>query len=345
MAEKRCMYIGTESGLRVMIHEDGTWRHQGNTFDGKYVNLLAAPRGGGVVYASMVREGLYASHDDGRSWNLIFPGYVQALGLDPSNPGVVYAGTEPVRLFRSEDEGRSWKELEGLQRLPEEVREKWWFPLYPFDGHVKTIFVDWRDPKVICIGLEHGGIYRTVDGGEHWEDLSAGIEYLDIHMVMADPSQANLYYAATARGFYRSEHYGRDWVLSKQGVNRDYFHDFTMLSGPTSTLLITTANGNPPAWMRPGRAESAIFRSNDNGVTWQQLRGGLPESMEHMIWDFVGDPEDQNCLYAGTGHYSPNLSSSDKSDGEVWFSADRGDHWEPVYEGPGPIRSLAIALS
>lgn len=344
MTATKRMYLGTEAGVVVMSQRNGGWCYERVGLKGKGINVLLASSDPGVVYGCTPKDGVFVSKDGGESWNLAFSGKVHTMALDPSNSRVIYAGTEPIRLLRSDDMGDSWTEIEGLQRVPEEARDRWWFPIYPHVSHVRSIFVDWHNPRIICVGLEHGGIFRTVDGGENWENLSAGIEYLDIHMVMGDPIQENLYYAATARGFYRSEKYGRDWISSAEGVSRDYFHNFVTLPGAASTLLVATANGTPPAWLRPGKAQSAIFRSNDCGLSWQQLRGGLPESMERMVWTIVRDPQDNDSIYASIGDYSLNLSKGDIGYGEVWTSHDRGDHWQESYKGQSPIRSVCVGL-
>jgi len=343
MSERR-MYLGTESGIVVLTEDDGRWVEERTTLHGKDVEALVASNEAGVVYAGLRHDGVYASTDGGRSWDQVFRGDVRSIAVDPSSPATVYAGTEPVHVFRSPDAGDGWVELEALQRMPEEVQEKWWFPVYPHEPHVLSFYVDPRDGRRIYIGLEHGGILRTDDGGQSWEDVSAGIEYLDIHMVMGDPAQENLVYAATARGFYRSEDYGHDWVLSHAGLARDYMHDFVVLPGERSALFMTTANGTPPAWMRDSKAESAIFRSADNGLSWQQLGRGLPGNMERMIWNVVGDPLDEARLYAGAGDYAPNLPKGAVPGGEVWTSADRGDTWGRVYDSPSAVRKVCVAL-
>lgn len=344
MADARRMYVGTEAGIVVLAEIDGRWHHERVTLEGKDVDALVASNEARLLYAGLAHDGVYVSSDSGRSWDRVLEGDVRSLAVDPSTPSTVYAGTEPVHVYRSKDSGDSWAELESLQRLPEAIREKWWFPVYPHESHVLTLFVDPHDGRRVYLGLEHGGILRTDDGGETWEDVSDGIEYLDIHMVVGDPSREDLVYAATARGFYRSEDFGRGWVLSHEGMTRDYMHDFVVRPGARSALFMTTANGTPPAWMRATKAESAIFRSDDSGLSWQQLGGGLPSSMERMVWNVVGDPLDENRLYAATGDYSPNLPKAAVPGGDVWVSADRGDTWARVHEASAPVRKLCVAL-
>jgi photosystem II stability/assembly factor-like uncharacterized protein len=344
MKEQKRLYIGTDSGLKIMTGRSEDWQPYRDVLDGRFVRAMTTVRGANTAYACVTKEGLYATWDGGNSWTLAFPENVHAVAVDPSHSNFVYAGIEPVGLFRSENGGRNWKELSGLRRVPEHVREKWWFPRSPHEGHVLSIFIDWHDPRVLCVGLEHGGILRSVDGGEHWEDLSRGIEYLDIHTVRGDPNQVNLYYTATARGFYRSDQYGRNWIFSQPGIDRSYFHDLVVIPGNPPILLLTTANGTPPAWMRKEKAQSAIFRSLDGGQSWHQLTGGLPRSMDRMVWNLSVDPDNSNHLYAATGEAQDQRSESAATRGGVLISMDRGDTWTQIYEGPSTIRSVCVGI-
>ncbi len=344
MADVRRMYVGTESGLIVLAEDDDGWRQERTALDGKPIGPLLAPADQRVLYAAVPHQGVYATRDGGRTWDHTLSADVRSLASDAAGRAI-YAGTEPIHLFRTEDGGDHWEEVEGLQRMPDNVKEQWWFPVYPHDAHVLSIHVDETDDRIIYLGLEHGGIVRSDDRGANWVDVSAGIEYLDIHMVASDPRQQNLVYAATARAFYRSEDYGRDWVLSEAGLTRDYMHDFLVRPGPQTSLFMTTANGTPPAWLRPTRAESVIFRSDDGGQSWRQLGGGLPASAERMVWALVGDPADQTRLYAGMGDYVPNLVDGQPSGGDIWVTTDLGATWTRVYDAPAPVRTLCVTVS
>src|ERR1700740_2154823 len=67
------------------------------------------------VYVGTFDNGLYASHDAGRTWHSDEKGLgesrVLSLAVSPSHQAsgisVVYAGTEPSNLYRSEDGGHS----------------------------------------------------------------------------------------------------------------------------------------------------------------------------------------------------------------------------------------------
>ena len=346
MGSSRRMYLGTTgAGVVVLSEQGGHWRQERKSLEGQDVECISVANDGSAVFAAVGGQGVYASRDAGATWSLAFSADVRAVAVDPSDPQIVYAGTEPVHLHRSTDSGLTWEEMGGLQRLPERVREKWWFPQPPHDGHVKSIFVDPQDGRTVYLGLEHGGIVRTLDGGETWEDLSDGIEYLDLHEVGRDPVARDVCYAATARGFYRSDEEGKNWELAVEGLTRDFTHDFLVCeAGSQSVLLLTTANGSPPAWVRPSKAESAIFRSTDQARTWEQVEGGLPFSSEMMAWRLAGDPIDSGRLYAVYGEAPAQLGGiDDRARGEVWSSADCGESWDRVHNGDDALRCVCVA--
>ena len=173
------LYAGAQSGLIMLRGVNDIWTAQnqprGNQphFAGKVVDSVWGCRNlPEVVFVGVTFDGLYRTRDAGKHWQRVLEGDIRWVTVDPTDEHVVYAGTEPVRLYRSEDSGDSWEELQSLQGLPEEVREKWWFPLSPHHGHVRHIYIDPDNDRCLYLCLEHGGILRSSDRGSTWKTLA-----------------------------------------------------------------------------------------------------------------------------------------------------------------------------
>ena len=110
------MYIGSDSGLTVLTGDGAAWLPYREDLAGKFVRAMSAVRGVNHAYACVTQDGLYASRDGGASWQLVLPGNVHSVAVDPSDSNIVYAGTEPVGLYRSKDGGQHWTELTALRR-------------------------------------------------------------------------------------------------------------------------------------------------------------------------------------------------------------------------------------
>ena len=104
------------------------------------------------------------------------------------------------------------------------------------------------------------------------------------------------------------------------------------------------ANGTPPARMRKEKAQAAIFRSIDSGSTWHQLAGGLPKSMERMVWDLSVDPNEPTISMPAPARRKGNVPRTQRR-GARLTSRDRGDTWEQIYEGSNTVRSVSVGLS
>lgn len=330
------LYAGTHEGLFVLRSSgNGGWQEANRCFDNAiFEGVVGSRQHPERVYVAAAHDGVYRTDDAGMTWKKLFEGDVRCVALDPTNDEVVYTGTEPIHLYRSEDRGDEWEEITSLQDMPDDVKENWWFPQPPHEGHVLGVFVHPDDANTIYLCLEHGGIVRSFDRGTTWEDVSKGIDYLDIHFLAALPHSKSRYFVATARGFYAADDPGRGWQRAENGFTRDYFHDFVFLppeqAGGNPTMLIGTADKSPGYWDRPERAQGAIFRSVDCAQSWQRCMNGLPENMKTMVWALTNHPSDNNTVFAGLGDVARGHAHGTGGPGSLIVSRDRGESWEPV---------------
>ncbi|MBW3625177.1 MAG: hypothetical protein KY468_17405 [Armatimonadetes bacterium] len=285
-----------------------------------------------TVYYAAERGGqVYRSTDSARTWEAVgrIEGYTElsSLAIDPHDPAQLWAGMEPSALFKSEDGGETWTEDPAIRQMAED--EEWSVPWSDAKGHVRVIALDPNDPRRIYLAIEVGGVVRSEDGGETWENVHGGI-HDDVHAVAVNPKEPNVLYAATRHRFGRSEDYGRTWrqidAFEGQGYSRP------LAVNPENPLQVFTAAATtgPGGFSRPDvGAECGIYRSNDGGLSWTHLTNGIPARFKPYV-----DAMDVNPS-------KPEHVALADSDGAVYESRDGGESWSRTAQAP-PVRRMLV---
>ncbi len=331
MTENARLYASTYDGTLVFKPTAHGWAQVGEIPGTESESLAGSTQHSERVYVADLQGGLYGTEDAGQHWSKLLAGEVWAVAVDPSDDNVIYAGTQPIHLYRSEDRGKSWEELTTLLDLPEEVKFNWWFPQPPHLGHVYHIFVHPDNPRTLYVCLEHGGIVRSFDRGATWEDVTAGIDYPDMHWIRSLPGSQTRYFTAAARGFFTSDDPAAGWVRAQNGCARDYFHSFIFLPSErpqdVPTMLLASGDRSPGYWARPEGARSAIYQSTDAAQSWHWVGEGLPEEMPSMVNMLVNHPTDRNGAFAAFGGHRV---AEGKATGTLMVTHDRGDSWDDL---------------
>ena len=195
-------------GNAVSVIEDGSVE---TGMEGRGARCLASDLGDpDTLYVGTTDEGIFKSADGGGTWEKlsgIEHPRVTAVAVSPTD-GAVYAGTEPSALFVSRDGGESWRELEDMRNLPS--APTWSFPPRPWTSHVRAIALSYADPNLVVAGIELGGVVRSADGGETWQDQRPGAQP-DCHSLFAHSEAPDLLYEAGGGGFARSTDFGDSW--------------------------------------------------------------------------------------------------------------------------------------
>jgi hypothetical protein len=277
--------------------------------------------GDGAVYAGCRGSGLWRSDDGAATWtDLHLPQPdVFSVAVSPAD-GAVYAGCEPSMLFRSDDGGESWRELESLRSIPS--APTWSFPPRPWTSHVRWIAPSPHERGLLLVGIELGGLMRSDDGGETWEDHRPGAK-LDVHCLAWHPDAPGRAYETGGDGTAWSRDGGRSWEASDAGRDRDYSWALAVDPDDPDTWFSSASPGPYQAHGR-GRADAYLYRWSGEGP-WTAVAGPYA-SMPYVLRFEGGD------LYAAF------------SDGRMLASDDRGRSWRDVpLSGDALDRIVALA--
>ncbi len=308
----------------VVVLEEGGVRAE---LEGRGARCLAVdPEDPDVLYVGTSDEGLFKSEDGGVSWEKlsgIEHPRVTAVAVSPTD-GAVYAGTEPSALFVSRDGGASWRELEGLRNLPS--APTWSFPPRPWTSHVRAVALSHSDPNLVVAGIELGGVVRSADGGETWQDQRPGA-YADCHSLATHPEAPKLVYEAGGGGFAESRDFGESWEATDEGMKLRYAWGLAV-DAEDPTLVYASAASGPGRAHGSGPSDAAMYRRVGEG-RWEAVLEGLAA----FPYALCSDPGVPGALYAGLG------------DGTVLRSANAGEGWEEVARVPSGLQALAAVVA
>jgi photosystem II stability/assembly factor-like uncharacterized protein len=323
MTASRTLYISTERGL-MGGRLNGTLddlRPLGLERYGKAWSVVVDHRNPSRLYVGTTRGGVFRSDDAGATWQKKSDGlYFQEVSCVVQHPltGELYAGTRPASIFKSTDYGETWTNLDGLHTL--EGMEHWTFPHAPFFPHVKAIGLANGNPKLVLGAIEEGWLVRSTDGGSSWVNLTDGPEF-DSHTVYAMPDNEKILVSSSGKGVYRSEDGGDHFVPANDGLHSRYLAQIAVHPEQPKVLFTAGAEVPPPGWRRPEGARSQFYRSENQGRSWQALKGGLPNDLRAAPRVVAGDSRTPGWVMVGM------------QDGDLWLSRDFGDSFQRIASG------------
>jgi photosystem II stability/assembly factor-like uncharacterized protein len=259
-------------------------------------------------------------------WRSIGPfrgGRTRAVAGVPSQPNVFYIAQVNGGVWKTDDYGRTWTPIFDDQPT----------------GSVGCIAVAPSDANIIYVGSGEGlqrpdlsvgdGIYKSTDAGRTWTHLGLR-NGQQIPQIAVDPRDPNRILVAVAghpygpneeRGIFRSVDGGKtfDKVLYKD----ENTGGSDVLIDPSNPEVayagLWEARQGPwenAAWNGTG---GGVFKSNDNGKTWRQLSGGLPDGIIQA--NLAVAPSSPNRVFASIA-LSPGLV--------IYRSDDGGESWTKI---------------
>jgi photosystem II stability/assembly factor-like uncharacterized protein len=208
------------------------------------------------------------------------------------------------------------------------------------------------DPLTYYMGTTGGGLWKTSNAGQQWENISDGFfEMGSVGAVSVSASNPNVVYCGMGEhaprgvmtsygdGVYKSNDAGKTWI--KLGLEKTQ-HVSRIIVHPTNPDIVYVAAQG--ALYGPNK-ERGLYRSVDGGKTWKnilfvnELTGAVELSM---------DANNPLVLYAAMWEHQrkPNIVISGGDGSGLYKSTDGGDTWTELTEGlPKEKGKMAIAVS
>ena len=244
--------------------------------------------------------GILKSEDAGRTWRKTLDwSYnqqrgVQQLRMNPKNDHTIYAGTTEG-TFKSTDAGETWTRVHPVRMVTDIV-------IHPVDTNI--VFIACGN-----FSTSGHGIYRSVDGGAHWQKLSNGLPRSYSGKTMLAIYQANprFIYADIANtlervGLYRSTDGGDNWTRlsgANYAAHQGWYSHFVVVHPRDSTRLIL---GGVHVWTSNDGGHTVTRRSGSSGERYLgEVPPGGPEGSRRYSHadhhNYAIDPNNPERVY------------------------------------------------
>ncbi len=202
-------------------------------------------------------------------------------------------------------------------------------------------------PNLYYMGATGGGVWKTEDGGQYWENISDGYFGGSIGAVTVSEYDPNVIYVGggevTVRGnmsygygMWKSVDAGKTW--KSIGLEKSYHIPRIRVHPKNPDLVYAAVLGNVFA----PSAERGVYRSKNGGQSWEKI---LFASNEAGACDLILDPNNPRIIYASTWKIrrTPYSLESGGEGSALWKSTDGGDSWTNISDNNGfPKGTLGI---
>ena len=132
------------------------------------------------------------------------------------------------------------------------------------------------DPLTYYIGASSGGIWKSTDGGEHWEPIFDDQPAQSIGALAVALSDPNIIWAGTGEAFVRSNISIGNGVYKSTDGGRTWQHMGLEKTGRIGRIVIHPQNPDIVYVAAMGHCygpqkERGVFRTKDGGQTWEQV--------------------------------------------------------------------------
>ncbi|HKA49069.1 MAG TPA: exo-alpha-sialidase [Candidatus Dormibacteraeota bacterium] len=298
------------------------------------------------------RKGAFVLTSDGKreQWEVSGPQFagweIYHLKGSPADPDRLYASQSSSWfgqvIQRSDDGGKTWESagnefaydgVPGTHQWYDGTQHPWAF------ARVWHLEPSLTDPDTVYAGVEDAAMFRTVDAGRTWQELSGlrrhtsgpswqpGAGGMCLHTILLDPTRPDrIFVAISAAGAFRTDDGGNTWRPINRGLHSDGMPDPDAEVGHCVHRLAMHPS-------RPGvlfmQKHWDVMRSDDAGESWREVSDNLPSDFGFPIDVHAHEPETIYVvpIKSDSEHFPP--------DGKlrVYRSRTGGCEWEALTRG------------
>ncbi len=321
------------------------FRFAGPLAGNRVASVAAVPGDVNTYYAGAASGGIFKSVDGGFGWTPIFDSEpvaaIGALAVSPSNPNIVWAGTGEAwairdsdvmgnGMYKSTDAGKTWQHI-GLDET----------------GRIGRIVLHPTNPDIAfacALGRMTGpqqerGVYRTLDGGEHWDRVLFIDENTGCSGLAMDAKNSRVLFAGTwqvemhtwgelsggpGSGVYTSRDGGATWKrITAAGLPKSPLGKIDVAVAPSDSdrvyALIQTAG------------QGSMWRSDDGGTNWRVVNWdrALIGRAGYYIHLAVS-PANANEVFVSNSSFHQSLDGGETFRPTQWGGDNHDIWWDPT---------------
>ncbi len=195
------------------------------------------------------------------------------------------------------------------------------------------------NPKLFYFGATGGGVWKTEDGGETYENISDGYFGGSIGSIAVAKNDPNVIYVgggevtirgnvSSGYGVFKSVDAGKTWTFS--GLPNSRHIPRIVIDPNNNNIVYAAVLGN----LYKPTEDRGVYKSIDGGTTWKKV---LYVNDLSGAFEIVLDPNNSRVLYASTWRVqrTPSSLSSGGEGSDLWKSIDSGESWTKITTNSG----------